>query len=194
MLQEENKRNHFEVSPQTGIIMEQISLRLEENGGFALIIDYGHEGEKTDTFRVTEKFIIQDLIHILHLLHAFTYIYIHFNFLKAFSQHSLHDPLIEPGTADLTADVDFSYLRKATGNRLFSLGPIPQRQFLSNMHIDVRLKVMIKLCKIKLDLYYYFFLYVGKVIIILLSTEAVGNTLQNRRKRTSYLRISYVNG
>lgn len=29
---------------------------------------------------------------------------------KAFKSHKLHDPLIDPGTADLTADVDFSYL------------------------------------------------------------------------------------
>lgn len=111
----EKIRDHFEVSPQAGLIMEQISLRLEEKGGFTLVVDYGHEGEKTDTFR-------------------------------AFSHHSLHNPLIEPGTADLTADVDFSYLRKATANRLISLGPIPQHQFLSKMHIDVRLKKLLEVC------------------------------------------------
>lgn len=31
---------------------------------------------------------------------------------QAFRRHALHDPLSEPGTADLTADVDFSYLKK----------------------------------------------------------------------------------
>ena len=32
--------------------------------------------------------------------------------LQAFKNHELHDPLIEPGSADLTADVDFTYLKQ----------------------------------------------------------------------------------
>lgn len=31
--------------------------------------------------------------------------------MQAFKNHNLHDPLVDPGTADLTADVDFSYLK-----------------------------------------------------------------------------------
>lgn len=46
-----------------------------------------------------------------------------------------------PGTADLTADVDFSYLRRMAQDRVGSLGPVPQQEFLRNMGIDVRLKV-----------------------------------------------------
>lgn len=30
---------------------------------------------------------------------------------RAFKRHKLHDPLIEPGTADLTADVDFAAIK-----------------------------------------------------------------------------------
>lgn len=30
---------------------------------------------------------------------------------RAFKEHKLHDPLKEPGTADLTADVDFAALK-----------------------------------------------------------------------------------
>ena len=30
---------------------------------------------------------------------------------QAFKDHKLHDPLIDPGSADLTADVDFRYLK-----------------------------------------------------------------------------------
>ncbi|KAK9511470.1 hypothetical protein O3M35_000118 [Rhynocoris fuscipes] len=111
----ESKHDHLEISPQTGVIMEELARRLEENGGFALVIDYGHNGDKTDTFR-------------------------------AFKRHSLHDPLVDPGTADLTADVDFSYLRKVTADKLISLGPITQRTFLSNMHIDTRLKMLLAKC------------------------------------------------
>lgn len=31
---------------------------------------------------------------------------------RAFKKHQLHDPLVDPGTADLTADVDFAALKK----------------------------------------------------------------------------------
>lgn len=31
--------------------------------------------------------------------------------IQGFRKHELHDPLLEPGSADLTADVDFSYLK-----------------------------------------------------------------------------------
>lgn len=62
---------------------------------------------------------------------------------KGFCGHKLHDVLIAPGTADLTADVDFSYLRRMAQEKVASLGPIKQQTFLKNMGIDVRLKVMI---------------------------------------------------
>jgi NADH dehydrogenase [ubiquinone] 1 alpha subcomplex assembly factor 7 len=46
-------RNHVEVSPDSDLIVKQIADRVEENGGFGLIMDYGHVGEKEDTFRVS---------------------------------------------------------------------------------------------------------------------------------------------
>lgn len=76
----QDKRDHIEVSPESIVLIQQIAQRLEEDGGFGLIADYGHDGNGTDTFR-------------------------------AFKQHKLHDPLVEPGSADLTADVDFSALK-----------------------------------------------------------------------------------
>lgn len=60
---------------------------------------------------------------------------------QGFRNHKLHDVLRAPGTADLTADVDFSYLRKMTQGRTATLGPIKQREFLKNMGIDLRLQV-----------------------------------------------------
>ena len=36
---------------------------------------------------------------------------------QAFRDHKLHDPLCEPGTADLTADVDFSYLKSLVSDQ-----------------------------------------------------------------------------
>ena len=39
--------------------------------------------------------------------------------LRAFRGHALQDPLKEPGDADLTADVDFSYLIRSVGEESF---------------------------------------------------------------------------
>ncbi|XP_043913423.1 protein arginine methyltransferase NDUFAF7, mitochondrial [Protopterus annectens] len=62
---------------------------------------------------------------------------------RGFRGHKLHDVLKEPGTADLTADVDFSYLQSVTAGKVKCLGPITQQEFLRNMCIDVRLQVLL---------------------------------------------------
>lgn len=74
-------REHVEISIESVLLMKEITRRIVENGGLALIADYGHDGTSKDSFR-------------------------------AFKKHKLHDPLVEPGSADLTADVDFSCLKK----------------------------------------------------------------------------------
>nr|XP_012136627.1 PREDICTED: NADH dehydrogenase [ubiquinone] complex I, assembly factor 7 homolog isoform X1 [Megachile rotundata] len=114
-LTDDDKREHIEVSPDTLVIIDYIAEYLWEYGGFALICDYGHNGDKTDTFR-------------------------------AFSQHKIYDPLVHPGSADLTADVDFAAIKKiATKNdRLISFGPVTQASFLKNLGIDVRLDMLLK--------------------------------------------------
>nr|CAD7430989.1 unnamed protein product [Timema monikensis] len=109
-------RNHLEVSPESAVIIQHIVDRLEEDGGIALLADYGHNGTNTDTFR-------------------------------AFKRHQLWDPLVEPGTADLTADVDFSCLKDAAGDRVVTYGPVSQREFLINMGIAFRLEKLLKSCK-----------------------------------------------
>lgn len=53
-LAETDERDHVEVSPESGIIVQKISQRVSDHGGRALIIDYGHEGTKKDTFRVKQ--------------------------------------------------------------------------------------------------------------------------------------------
>ncbi|NXW91262.1 NDUF7 methyltransferase, partial [Alopecoenas beccarii] len=112
-IQPEETRDHVEVCPEAGVIIQNLACRIEKGGGAALVADYGHDGTKTDTFR-------------------------------GFRNHKLHDVLSAPGTADLTADVDFSYLRKMTQGRTATLGPIKQREFLKNMGIDLRLQVLLQ--------------------------------------------------
>lgn len=46
------KRDHLEISPDSALIIQSLSKRIVEDGGCALIADYGHSGEKGDTFRV----------------------------------------------------------------------------------------------------------------------------------------------
>ncbi|XP_032095213.1 protein arginine methyltransferase NDUFAF7, mitochondrial isoform X2 [Sapajus apella] len=111
-IQHDETRDHIEVCPDAGVIVEELSWRIALTGGAALVADYGHDGTKTDTFR-------------------------------GFCGHKLHDVLIAPGTADLTADVDFSFLRRTAQGKVASLGPITQHTFLKNMGIDVRLKVLL---------------------------------------------------
>ncbi|XP_075391808.1 protein arginine methyltransferase NDUFAF7, mitochondrial isoform X2 [Tenrec ecaudatus] len=111
-IQGDEAREHVEVCPEAGVIVQELAQRISLSGGAALIADYGHDGSKTDTFR-------------------------------GFCGHKLHDVLTAPGTADLTADVDFSYLRRMAQGKVASLGPIQQQMFLKNMGIDVRLKVLL---------------------------------------------------
>ncbi|XP_046388342.1 protein arginine methyltransferase NDUFAF7 homolog, mitochondrial [Ischnura elegans] len=104
-----------EVSPAALALGYQLATRIEEDGGFVLIADYGHLGEKGDT-------------------------------LRAFSNHKLHDPLENPGKADLTADVDFRRLQDEVGEKALTIGPVPQQLFLQNMGIDIRLEALKKSC------------------------------------------------
>lgn len=112
LIQPGERREHVEVCAEGGVVLQNISRRISESGGAALIADYGHDGTKTDTFR-------------------------------GFKGHQLHDVLTAPGSADLTADVDFSYLRRCAGG-VACVGPINQNSFLQNMGIDARLQVLLR--------------------------------------------------
>lgn len=106
------KRLTLEVSFESDLLVGKIADRIEQFGGFCLIMDYGHLGDRSDTFR-------------------------------AFKKHKLHDPLIEPGTADLTADVDFLRMKLLCekDDKLVTFGPIKQMDFLKKMEGETRLKV-----------------------------------------------------
>ncbi len=43
----------MEVCPESGVIVQKLANRIAEDGGAALIVDYGHDGTKNDTFRVS---------------------------------------------------------------------------------------------------------------------------------------------
>ena len=77
-------RDTVEISPAAWNTIRLIQDRIVQDGGLALIADYGHEGEDGDT-------------------------------LRAFCRHQQVSPLLLPGSADITADVDFSVLRSQAG-------------------------------------------------------------------------------
>ncbi|XP_062533431.1 protein arginine methyltransferase NDUFAF7 homolog, mitochondrial-like [Armigeres subalbatus] len=108
------ERTHIEVSFDTEAIIRQIGTRFEANGGFGLVVDYGHLGDKGDTFR-------------------------------AFKNHKLHDPLVEPGSADLTADVDFRLLNRFCEDtaQITTIGPTSQREFLEAAGAQERLNILV---------------------------------------------------
>jgi len=105
-------RDHIEVCPGAALTVQEMCRRIRAAGGMALLADYGHTGEKGDTFR-------------------------------GFKDHKLHDPLLDPGHADLTADVDFSFLSSLVGSGINVFGPITQENFLINMGIGVRLQALL---------------------------------------------------
>ncbi|CAL8073328.1 unnamed protein product [Orchesella dallaii] len=116
----ETSRNHLEISLDALLILEELTTRLEECGGIAVIIDYGHDGTKEDTFR-------------------------------AFRKHQLHDPLTDPGSADITADVDFSIIKEIFSDKALVCGPVSQQTFLRRLGIDLRLDNLLKAAKTEVE-------------------------------------------
>src|SRR5207244_11581181 len=87
----------------------RFAARVRDQGGAALIIDYGHlRSDVGDTF-------------------------------QAIARHSFADPLKNPGEADITAHVDFQALARAAedvGARVH--GPVTQGDFLKRLGIETR--------------------------------------------------------
>lgn len=94
----------FELSPERHQMTQEISHTLAQNGGAALLIDYGFLQPKTGaTF-------------------------------QALKNHQPVDPLSEPGTADLTSLVDFTALqREFSAQELKVQGPTTQMDFLLDL-------------------------------------------------------------
>lgn len=57
---------------------------------------------------------------------------------RAFQEHKLHDVLSDPGSADLTADVDFSYISRNCSEHTLFYGPVTQNKFLKSLGIEIR--------------------------------------------------------
>lgn len=102
----------YEISPAGLAVLEEISMRIAENGGAALIVDYGH--------------IVPGLGDTLQSLH----------------QHRYSDVLENPGTKDLTAHVDFATFKTVAEQMVRVHGPVTQGEFLTTLGITGRAEAL----------------------------------------------------
>jgi NADH dehydrogenase [ubiquinone] 1 alpha subcomplex assembly factor 7 len=120
-IRNDEKRKNWEVSPEAGTIVNQITEKVLINGGFALFVDYGHDGGREELS------------------------------LRAYHKHALVDPLSSPGRNDITADVNFGYLKCLIEDRVLVYGPQEQRWFLSQLGILTRMQYLMSISKSKED-------------------------------------------
>ena len=99
----------IETCPGAAATIYEIAGRLLEQGGAALLIDYGHD-------------MIRDG-----------------STLQAVREHRMVDPFATPGEADLTAHVDFATLANIANSRGIKwLGTVPQGRWLRELGIETR--------------------------------------------------------
>ncbi|VDM65347.1 unnamed protein product, partial [Strongylus vulgaris] len=115
-IREDKERKYWECSPEAGTFVNQVAERIVYNGGFGLLIDYGHDGSRNKLS------------------------------FRAYKKHQLVDPLSQPGFIDLTADVDFGYLKSLVVDRVAVFGPNTQREFLAQLGAELRLRRLLKSC------------------------------------------------
>jgi NADH dehydrogenase [ubiquinone] 1 alpha subcomplex assembly factor 7 len=102
-----------ETRPAATALVREMAARLNRHPGCVLFIDYGHQRTACG------------------------------DTLQAVKEHAYHDPLAEPGAADLTAHVDFGALREAAAESgAVVFGPVPQGTFLTSLGIRSRAEAL----------------------------------------------------
>jgi len=100
----------IEVGSEAVGLAGRIAEQVRDGGGAALIVDYGYDMPAAGG-----------------------------DTLQAVRDHAFHEPLVGPGTADLTAHVDFRALSRAAREAGATVhGPIPQGLFLERLGIGLR--------------------------------------------------------
>jgi len=98
-----------EIRPAAAALAASVGARLSRQGGVALFIDYGHAASACG------------------------------DTLQAVKNHRRHDVLADPGTADLTAHVDFAtFAAAATAAGARAWGPVTQGAFLVALGLATR--------------------------------------------------------
>ncbi|CAO0793408.1 unnamed protein product [Mucor circinelloides] len=75
--------------------------------------------------------------------------YVQGDTLRAIKDHKIIHPMCDPGSADLSADVDFSFLKQAiqSGSDITAYGPITQKDFLQSLGIQARIETLFRNAK-----------------------------------------------
>ncbi|KAJ2924876.1 hypothetical protein H1R20_g12218, partial [Candolleomyces eurysporus] len=63
---------------------------------------------------------------------------------RAFKQHKIVDTFDQPGECDLTANVDFAYLKEAMSGLVSTHGPLTQSSFLERMGLPIRVDALLR--------------------------------------------------
>ncbi len=112
-LKDAPERSIFEYSPEILSFADTLSRRLAVAPGYALLIDYGHDRPGTA------------------------------DTLQAVREHAYHPALVDPGSADLTAHVDFAAVRECfLRNNTQVFGPVAQGDFLTSLGIHERTEIL----------------------------------------------------
>ncbi|XP_041969904.1 protein arginine methyltransferase NDUFAF7 homolog, mitochondrial [Aricia agestis] len=119
-------RTELEISPRSLGIARQLAYRVDQDGGLALIADYGHNGEKGDTFRAFQKHQVVD---------------------------ALVNPGESDLTADVDFSQLRIAASMTPGEENYALvtGPVKQMEFLQRLQAEVRLQVLLDNAKSEKD-------------------------------------------
>lgn len=102
-----------EVSPASTAVAQDLSRRIARQGGTALAIDYGYTRSAAG------------------------------DSVQALKRHRFHPVLVDPGTADLTAHVDFQAVAEAARSGGSAVqGPVTQEDFLKSLGIVQRAEAL----------------------------------------------------
>ncbi|CAH8494638.1 unnamed protein product [Heterobilharzia americana] len=114
-----SNRDTVEICPEMLCLTQVLCKRISENGGAALLIDYGHEGEKGDTFRGFHAHKVCD---------------------------PLIDPGHIDLTCDVDFSL-LCQAVKDSKEKVTLHGPVTQAYFLINMGLFHRMKILLSKCK-----------------------------------------------
>uniref|UniRef100_A0A2N9IDT4 Protein arginine methyltransferase NDUFAF7 n=1 Tax=Fagus sylvatica TaxID=28930 RepID=A0A2N9IDT4_FAGSY len=138
-LKEIAKLDHIEVCPTAMELTQTIADRISSDGGGALIIDYGLNGVVSDSLQVYSSLVFSPRFISFPNITS----------LQAIRKHKFVDILDNPGSADLSAYVDFDSIRhsaeEASGD-VSVHGPITQSQFLGSLGINFRVEALLQNC------------------------------------------------
>ena len=140
LVPEDFEGEHLEVCPQAALHLERVSSQLNATqSGCMLVCDYGFE----DGDLSPEADSMDENVSRVPRLKP---IRSNRDTFRAFKNHEAWHPLKDPGDADLTADVDFAYLKKHVANKGLTFGTVDQKSFLLKCGLDARLDVLLNQC------------------------------------------------